>query len=73
MKTYPAILFFARHGRNLAVALGVLLALAAGVLFAAGAGTVVLVGGLGLALLTWGVVRVGAEVVEVVAETLLPR
>ncbi len=73
MKTYPLLMLFARHGRRLAYAL-----LAAGLACAALAGwhtgpdaraAIALLGALLLALVT----RLAAEVIEVLAETLIPR
>jgi hypothetical protein len=72
-KTYPAILFITRHGRRLAIALAAALLLAAiGGSFATGS-TAGLWLGVPAAAALWALVRVASEVIEVVAETLLPR
>jgi hypothetical protein len=73
VKTYPAVLFVAARGRSIAVVIGLLAALASVGLYAAGAGPAALLFGLPLAGLTWAAMRLVAEIVEVVAETLLPR
>lgn len=73
MKRYPAIEFLARHGRRLAW-------LVFAVIAVVGIACGWLVGNLAaipvavvLAALCGLVVRVGVEVVEVIADTLLPR
>ena len=73
VKTYPAVLLMAGHGRRIALAAGILVALVALGLFAAGFGPAVLVTGLLAAGMAWAGLRLAAELVEVVAETLLPR
>lgn len=73
MKTYPAVVFVSRHGRKLALVVAILLAIASVACFAAGCGIAGLVGGLVLAGIAWAALRIFAELVEVIAETLLPR
>jgi len=73
VKTYPAVLVMANHGRRIAIAAGVVLALLALVLFGVGREPVTLVVGLSAALVVWAGLRLVSELVEVVAETLLPR
>jgi hypothetical protein len=73
-KTYPAVSLLANHGRRIAIGAGVLVAVLFVALFAAAVvGPVGLAGGLLVAIVVWGGMRVLAELVEVVAETLLPR
>ena len=72
-KSYPAVVFMATHGRRIALAIGILLGLTALACALLGGGWVGVVAGLGGAVVAWAVVRLGAELVEVVAETLLPR
>lgn len=73
VKTYPAVVLMASHGRRIAIAAGAVLALLALVLFGLGREPVTLVVGLVVALVVWAALRLAAELVEVVAETLLPR
>ena len=73
VKTYPAVILMAGHGRRIALAAGVVVALLALALFAIGSGPVALVAGLIAAAVVWAGLRLAAELVEVVAETLLPR
>ena len=73
MKTYPLIQFMVKHGRKIALAIALLL-LAAGAygwLATGQAGCVI--GGVLLASAAYFVVRVCVEVLEVIADTLLPR
>ncbi|MGE0384144.1 MAG: hypothetical protein AB7Q97_05390 [Gammaproteobacteria bacterium] len=73
VKRYPAIELVARHGRTGALVLGLLSAAGAigGFLMTHAPGR--LIGGLLSAAVLYGLLRVGAELVEVIAETLLPR
>lgn len=73
VKTYPAVLFMAGHGRRLALAAGVVCGLLALLLFALSREPVALAAGLAFAVIVWAGLRLAAELVEVVAETLLPR
>lgn len=73
VKTYPAVVLMAGQGRRIALAAGVVVALLALVWFALGAGPLALGVGVVLAVLVWAGLRLAAELVEVVAETLLPR
>ena len=72
---YPAIEFVGLHGRKLAVGIGFVVGLLAAVhVTVAGLGPVLAVLSAVVAgLAGWGVSRVCAELVEVIAETLLPR
>jgi hypothetical protein len=72
-KTYPAVLFMANRGRRLALAVGVVVALVAAALFATTGQIPLFAGGCVLALVVWAALRLMAEIVEVIAETLLPR
>ena len=73
MKTYPLIQFMVKHGRKIAlgVALFLLAAGAYGWQVTGHAGCVV--GGVLLAVAAYFVLRVCVEVLEVIADTLLPR
>ena len=73
MKTYPAITLVARHGRRAAIAVGaiVLVASLASALSVGGVLPLIIAAGSGF--MAWGAARLLAEIVEVVAETLLPR
>ncbi len=73
MKTYPAVVFVSRHGRTLALIVAILLAIASLACFLAGCGIAGLVAGLVVAAIAWAALRLFAELVEVIAETLLPR
>ena len=73
VKTYPAVTLMASHGRRIALAAGVLVALIALGLLLVGATPLSVVVGLGIAAVVWAGLRLMAELVEVVAETLLPR
>jgi hypothetical protein len=73
MKKYPAIKFTAMYGRKIALAAGLmvgLIGIASGLI--TGLSATILYGLLG-GLATAAVLRVAVEVVEVVADTLLPR
>jgi fumarate reductase flavoprotein subunit len=72
-KTYPAVVFFSAHGRRIAAAAAVAVAVATQIPAALGHGATWSIAGLALAAVVWGIARLGAEVVEVVADTLLPR
>ena len=73
MKTYPAVLFVSRHGRKLALVVGILLAVVSLLSFVTNHHVAGLVGGFVVAAIAWAALRIFAELVEVVAETLLPR
>ena len=73
VKTYPAIQFITNNGRRLAVFIGMGIALLAIGSYVAGEGTWALVVGLLVAIAVWSGLRLAAEVVEVISETLLPR
>ncbi len=74
VKTYPAVTFIATYGRRVAVGAGVGVALIAlAIFFALSAAPILLVAGLIAAGVIWAVLRFVAELVEVIADTLLPR
>lgn len=73
VKRYPAIEFAARHGRRIALAAGVLAALGSIAAFAMGGSPAQLAWGLIGAVVVFAGLRVGAEMIEVIADTLLPR
>jgi len=72
---YPAIEFVALHGRKLAIGVGATAALLAAVLVTlSGFGAIAtVIAGLVAGAAGWGLSRVGAEVVELIAETLMPH
>lgn len=72
---YPAIEFVALHGRKLAVGIGTAAALLTAVLMSlSGFGPVAtVIASPATAAAGWGLSRVGAEVVELIAETLMPH
>lgn len=73
MKTYPCIQFMVKHGPKVALGIALLL-LAIGVYAWFATGRVdCLVGGALLAIGGYFFMRVFAEILEVIAETLLPR
>ncbi len=71
-KTYPVLVLVARHGRNGAWLGGSLCGALAALLAPWGLPGAVLLGLLAGAA-TWAALRLVAELVEVVSETLLPR
>ena len=72
-KTYPAVLFMANQGRKFALVVGIAVAVIATLLFAIFGHGWLLVGGFVSAVAAWAGLLLMAELVEVVAETLLPR
>ena len=73
MNTYPTIRFLARHGRALALA-GAVVPAGIGLYGYYRTGAVeFLLGGALCAVIGYGLLRVGAEIIEVIADTLLPR
>ena len=73
MKTYPLIQFMVKHGRQIALAVALLL-LAAGAYGWQATGQLgCMAGGVVLAGIAYFVLRVCVEVLEVIADTLLPR
>jgi Na+/proline symporter len=73
LNTYPAILFTARYGRRIAAAVAAVIALVgmiASYLCSSLVGTALT---LACAIAAWAVLRVLAELIEVIADTLLPR
>lgn len=73
VKTYPAVVFMSQRGRLLALIVGIVVALLSLLGFALAGSVACLVGGLIAAVVVWAGIRLVAELVEVVAETLLPR
>ena len=73
MKTYPAVLLMARRGRQIAVAAGAVVAALGVGTGIAGGGWGWIVAGIVVGAVTWAAIRLVGELVEVVAETLLPR
>lgn len=73
MKTYPCIQFMVKHGQKVALGVALLLvAIGAYAWFSTGR-TDCLVGGALLAVGGYFFLRIFAEILEVIAETLLPR
>lgn len=72
---FPAIEFVALHGRKLAVAAGLVVGLMAGLhVTLSGFGALVVVPASMLCgLVCWGLARLGAEVIELLAEALMPH
>jgi ribosomal protein S11 len=72
---YPAIEFVALHGRKLAVAVGALAALLAALhVTLSGFGPIApVIAGVAAGAAGWALARVGAEIVELIAETLMPH
>ncbi|MSQ20277.1 MAG: hypothetical protein EXR39_12160 [Betaproteobacteria bacterium] len=73
MKTYPAIALAARHGRHAAIAIGVLALLITLIATTAQGGFMPFAWALLAGVLAWAVARLLAELIEVIADTLLPR
>ncbi len=73
MKTYPAITLVARHGRRAAIAIGVLAFLLGVASAVREGGPLPLVYAVVMSVVAWGIARLLAELVEVIAETLFPR
>ena len=71
--TYPAIHFLVRHGHALAITVAIVIGLAGIAAAVDGWGWVWLPAGLLLAALAYLLFRSYAEIVQVIAETLLPR
>lgn len=73
MKTYPMIQFMVKHGQKLALGVALLLlAIGAYAWWATGRLDCLIGGGL-LAIGGYFFLRIFAEILEVIAETLLPR
>ena len=72
-KTYPAVQIVARHGRQIAIVVGGLIAVVAVMALLFQGSVTVCIAGFVAAVAVWGFLRLLAEIVEVVAETLLPR
>lgn len=72
---FPAIEFVALHGRKLAVAVGFFVGLMAGLhVTLSGFGALIVVpASMICGLVGWGLARLGAEVIELIAETLMPH
>ena len=73
MKTYPAITFVARYGRRSALPIGVLVMLIRIASTMSEGGLMPMVHALIAGAATWAVARLLAELIEVIADTLLPR
>ena len=73
VKTYPAIQAVATHGRKAALGAGVLMVLASLAHYYFAPAPVWLGIELLVALISFVGLRIGAEMIEVIAETLLPR
>jgi hypothetical protein len=73
IKKYPAVVFVACNGRMGSVALGTLACLYSFADFANHPDWIDLVFNLISAAIFWGCIRLAVEIVEVVADTLLPR
>ena len=72
-RNFPAVVIVARYGRHSALVLAIVVAtglLGSGLLPSAMAGWL---SAAGIGIVTWAVLRLVSEVVEVVADTLLPR
>lgn len=72
-KRFPAIEFVAKRGRIVVAVVALLFAIAAAISFGRHGGMVPLLAGLGGAAVLYALLRLGVELVEVIAETLLPR
>ncbi len=73
IKKYPAVVFVARYGRMGSLALGILAGVYSLADFAMHSDWIDLVFNLIGSAILWGCVRLAVEIVEVVADTLLPR
>jgi hypothetical protein len=73
MKTYPAINVAARHGRRAAIAIGVLVALIYLITGVREGGLIPILAAFVYGIVAWAVARLLAELIEVIADTLLPR
>ncbi len=73
MKTYPAIALVARHGRRAAIPIGVLVSLIALISAWNAGGVLPLALASAAGVIAWAIARLLAELVEVIADTLLPR
>jgi membrane-associated PAP2 superfamily phosphatase len=72
-KRFPFIEFVAHHGRRSALIAAGLSGLGALACFAQGGRAAVLVVGVIVSIVLYAGLRLGAELIEVIAETLLPR
>ena len=72
-KRFPAIEFIAKRGRMIAIVVAILPAIAAVILFAQHGSALQLAAGLAGAAVLYAFLRLGVELIEVIAETLLPR
>jgi hypothetical protein len=73
MKTYPAIALAARHGRRAAIVIGLLVLLASLVAAVRDGGLIPIIAAFVWGLVAWALARLLAELIEVIADTLLPR
>lgn len=72
-KRFPAIQLVAKHGRVAAIAIACLPAVGAIFRFVQHGSATRLLGGLVIAAVFYAVLRLAVELIEVIAETLLPR
>lgn len=73
MKTYPCIQFMVKHGQKVAGGVAVLLLVIGAYAWLATGRVDCLLGGALLAIGGYFFLRIFAEILEVIAETLLPR
>ena len=73
MKRYPLIEFMIKHGDKVAAGGALLLAASAGYCWFVTGQLSVLMGGIALAAVGYFFIRLLVEVLQVIAETLLPR
>ena len=73
IKKYPAVVFIARYGRTGSLALGILAGVYSFTEYAMHPGWIHLLLNLIASAVLWGCARLAVEIVEVVADTLLPR
>ncbi len=73
MKTYPAITLVARHGWRVVILIGVIVFLMGLISVWNGSGVLPLMLAAVAGGVAWAIARLLAELVEVIADTLLPR
>jgi hypothetical protein len=73
IKKYPAVVFIARYGRAGSLALGILAGVYSLTEYAMHPDWIHLLLNLIASAVLWGCARLAVEIVEVVADTLLPR
>lgn len=72
-KRFPAIELVAKRGRMIAIIIAILAAIVAVICFVQHGSALQLLVGLAGAAVLYGLLRLGVELIEVIAETLLPR